>query len=93
MHGAFRPKVQKAALKMIGLVPFTMAPIFDSAIRHTVGTPDITARLQNDVDSIKMFVDDENMDAAGEELVKQLMGSKFSTGKCRGTALQAHRSE
>ena len=73
--GAFRKGVQLSSFKTVGLNPFTMCPLFTKIVRDTIHKPNLTTKLQLDVAKIQPYVDDADLDGAGEELVKQLMGS------------------
>ena len=64
-----------------------MCPLFTKVVRDTTTKPDVTTKLQLDPAKIQPFVDEGKLDEAGEELVKQLMGSKFSTGKMQNYCL------
>jgi hypothetical protein len=78
---AFKPSNNLSALAATGLAPFTQRPKWDPDIMTTKGQPSCTEKKQLDVNKIKFHVDAGKMDDAGEEMAKQLAGSRFSTGK------------
>ncbi len=85
--GGLRRDIQLSAFKTVGLVSYTMVPLFDHNVRATIGKDNVTATLQLDPEKIQPFVNDGDLDSAGDELVKQLMGSKFSTGRLQNFCL------
>ena len=58
-----------------------MAPVYDKAIQATKDTPSFTEKIQLDADAISLYEDAGEDEKAEEELLTQLMGGKFSTGK------------
>ena len=78
---AYKDSNNLSAFDTVGIVPFTMKPVFKTSVLATKGKPCATNKLQLDVERIKYFVDDSKLDEAEDELMKQLCGSKFSTGK------------
>ena len=78
---AYKDSNNLSAFDTVGIVPFAMKPVFKTAVLATKGKPCATNKLQLDVERIKYFVDDSKLDEAEDELMKQLCGSKFSTGK------------
>jgi hypothetical protein len=78
---AFRNENQLSSHRTVGIVPFDMHPLFVNAVLVTKGTPCVTTKLQLDPAKITCFIDQGQEGAAEEELLKQLHGSRFSTGK------------
>ena len=59
-------------MSKVRLNPYTVASMF---------TPEIEATKTNEPDKIVFYLDAGDDEKAEEELIAQLMGSKFSTGK------------
>jgi hypothetical protein len=73
-----------------------MCPLFTKVVRDTMPRPDVTTKLQLDPAKIPPCVDDGKLDEAGEELVKQLMGTRVASsaqGKCKTIASLTLHSE
>ena len=89
----FRNKNQLPSHRTVGTAPFDVRPLFVNAVMVTKGTPCVTTKLQLDTAKITCLIDQGQKGAAEEELLKQLRGSRFSTGKmarhcCTDTAFR-----
>ena len=81
MPRAWATHVSLRALNMVGLVPFDRAPFWSAGIQSTKGVETAIVCKQLDVKSIFHKLDQSLIDEASEEMARQLVGSKWGTGK------------
>eukprot|EP01050_Picozoa_sp_SAG11_P045171 SAG11_NODE_22366_length_407_cov_0.957792_1_plen_98_part_01 len=62
-------------------MPFTRAPLWEPEIQATKGDAAAIVCKQLDVDAIIHKLDQKDIDGASDEMVRQLVGSKWGTGK------------
>ena len=72
---------QNSSNDTVGLVPFTRRPLHEEDIQATKGDESVTDKCQLDLTKIRFHYNRGELEAGGEELAKQLSGSKWGTGK------------
>jgi len=72
---------QNSSNDTVGLVPFTRRPLHEEDIQATKGDESVTDKCQLDLTKIRLHYNRGELEAGGEELAKQLSGSKWGTGK------------
>ena len=75
---SFSKSVNMKALKNVGLIPFTRAPIYREHIARTRDTPRAPGAVL-DASKIQFHIDNGELANASAELCKQLGGNKFGT--------------
>eukprot|EP01050_Picozoa_sp_SAG11_P009650 SAG11_NODE_922_length_6540_cov_45.267816_4_plen_236_part_00 len=78
---AWSNKLNAASLATVGLNPFNRAPLWAADIQATKGEEVSAACKQFDVESIFFKLDQGKIDEASDEMVRQLVGTKWGTAK------------
>ena len=80
-QSGFSRRNQNSANNTVGLVPYSRRPKYEADIQATKDDVSVTDKCQLDIAKIQYFVDKDELEKGGEELARQLSGSKWGTGK------------
>jgi hypothetical protein len=80
-HKAWSEKINRRALFEVGLDPFTRSPFWATDIQATKGSDTSIKCKQLDLTKINLLLDQGKVDEASNEIVRELAGSRWGTGK------------